>query len=127
MSKRLCFLAYILISPFMHSKSGANIRLRAVIRILELSGFEVETFTAETLRIINSLKKYDLGVLVSFAQLKNYFNLKKVTSNIWLDSTDSLIETRLLGLGLFRIFSYLNGMIEITLALLLKRKFLCVT
>jgi hypothetical protein len=64
---------------------------------------------------------------VSFAQIKNYFKLKKVTSNIWLDSTDSLIGTRLLGLGRYRIFSHLNGLIEMTLALVLARNFLCVT
>jgi hypothetical protein len=64
---------------------------------------------------------------VSFAQVKNYFNLKKVTSNIWLDSTDSLIGTRILGLGKYRVSSYLNGIIEILLGLLLRRKFFCVT
>lgn len=111
----------------MNSKSGANLRLITVIRILRLSGFEVEVFTGKTFRFIDGAKKFDFGVLVSFAQLRNYFNLKSVTSNIWLDSTDSLIKTRLLGLGRFRIFSYFLGMLEIFLALVLEKKFLCVT
>jgi hypothetical protein len=114
-------------SHAIHSNSGANLRLSAVIRILVMSGFEVEILTAKKLRASNSSKRYDLGVLVSFAQIKNYFNLKKVTSNLWLDSTDSLIGTRILGLGRFRVSSYLNGIIEILLALLLGRNFFCVT
>jgi hypothetical protein len=109
------------------SNSGANIRVRAVVSILNSMGFEVEILTKEKLRLIQTKKKYDLGVLVSFSQIKSFFFLRKLASNIWLDSTDSLIGTRLLGLGRYRIFSYVNGLLEILLAILLRRQFLCVT
>ena len=110
-----------------HPKSGAKLRVSAVIKILTKLEFEIETLTKNELRFIEKSKRYDLGVLVSFAQLPGYFKLKAISSQIWLDSTDTLLGTRLLGLGRFKFFSYLKGVFEVLLALLLQDKFLCVT
>lgn len=109
------------------SKSGANLRISAVIKILKKLDFEIETFTKNDLRFIEESKKYDLGVLVSFAQLPGYFKLKTISSHVWLDATDTLLGTRLLGLGRIKLFSFLKGVFEVLLTVVLQNKFLCVT
>jgi hypothetical protein len=108
--------------------SGANLRLQAVLTLLERASFQIEILERrDFLRMDIEKKVFEVGVVVSFTNLFAVHKLSKCSNFIWLDSVDSIAHTRLLGLGRYRISSYLKGAKEIILAIFISSKINLVT
>ena len=107
--------------------NGLNLRLNTIREILLRAGYTVEIVSAQQIKNNLNLESYEVCVLHSSTQLMNYFRISKLSSNFWFDCTDSIFRTRILGLGRTRILSYAKGFFETGIALLLSRKFFCVT
>lgn len=106
------------------SKSGANKRLQKIINILEEANFHIQILTKDNLKDFVKLgNNYDLGVIVSFSNLKHGAKVRNLCKYWWLDSTDSIFHTRILGLGKNHFLSIAKGIFEITLALKLANDF----
>jgi hypothetical protein len=121
--------ALLVVSTFSAQRySGANARLVTITKILENSGYQITQVTNQDLRKIKSEPSYyDLGVVVSFANLHSIRRIKKFCKFIWLDSTDSIFHTRLLGLGRTKLTSYMKGLVEIASALIWRKNISLVT
>jgi hypothetical protein len=108
--------------------SGANLRLQAVLTLLERTSFQIEVVERQDfLRMDIEKEVFGVGVAVSFTNLFAVHKLSKCSKFIWLDSVDSIVHTRLLGLGRYRVSAYLKGVKEIILAILLSSKINLVT
>jgi hypothetical protein len=118
MKKAIIVCSRLSLSPF----SGANLRLITISRLLSNRGYDVTEITNRELRNLELEQSfYDLGVIVSFANLYAIQLLKRNCKKIWLDSTDSILHTRLLGLGKNKLGSYIKGPVEVFLAFVAKR------
>jgi hypothetical protein len=107
--------------------NGLNLRLNTIKEILVRAGYTVEIISAQQIKKNLNLASYDVCVIHTSTQLINYFRIAKLSSNFWFDCTDSIFRMRFLGLGRIWAFSHLKGFFEIGLAILLSRKFYCVT
>lgn len=116
--------AILLTSKFAQQKySGANLRLDLIEQLLRESGYEVIICDLMELREIrNSGRNFEIGVAVSFVNIRSIPHLKKVSKIVWLDSVDSIFHTRLLGLGRSRIIALIKGLLEIIFAFYIGRK-----
>jgi hypothetical protein len=110
-----------------NSKTGLNLRLKTIERILKETNFHVEVKTIQQVKNDSNFRRYDLCVIHSTTPLFYYSRIKKYSPYIWFDCTDSIIKMRLLGLGRNRVLSQIKGFFEICLTFLLRRKFLCIT
>ena len=112
----------------LNAYTGAHTRLLTISKILSKSGYEVEQVTPRDLREKEyGLGEYDLGVILSFVNLKSTRRLSKLCEFIWFDSIDSILHTRLLGLGRTALTSRLKGLLEFLLLLIARRHIHLVT
>jgi hypothetical protein len=121
--------AILVTTTFARQKySGANLRLELIDQFLQNSGYEVLKCSYSDLKEFCTLdKKYEIGVIVSFVNIRAIKNLSKVSKLVWFDSIDSILHTRILGLGRNQIISYLKGFLETFIALKFGNKVNCVT
>jgi hypothetical protein len=121
--------ALILTSEFaLQKNSGANARLETIHTILKKSGYQPKYIAAKHLKKLKHLEEfYDLGVIVSFANIRNTNALNKVCKYLWLDSVDSVLHTRLLGLGSNRMKSFTKGFFDLKSVIMSESKFVFVT
>ncbi len=114
-----------------HSKSelsGANLRLKSICKILNDLGYQITITTPKEIALSQfKYTNYDLGIIISFSNLKVAKRITTLCDKLWLDSTDSIIHTRLLGLGRFRFTSYLLGLREFYFSMRLRNSFEIIT